>query len=294
MKITFACIVFNGDYVLKQLLESIYPFAHRIIVIDGVVEFWSNKGFKGSTDGTKDILWNFKDPEDKLVYWCDVQAKEKTELCKAYMKYVPDDTDYLWAIDSDEIFKPEDIKKVMEVLAERKPHSMGFKSNTFFGGFDHVLGGFEAEHNFKRVLKYEKGCFYVEHRPPTLSTELVDNPIHITGSEMSQMYGVEMYHYSYAFPKQVREKIEYYKGAVSKDNCIDNYFERIWLPWVLGDDDKRKQIEDEFNGVHEFIPSYRGECRTIPFTGQHPEIIQRDMDALLRKFHAQIHDNNIY
>jgi glycosyltransferase involved in cell wall biosynthesis len=287
MKITFACIVFNGNYVLKQLIESIYPYAHKIVFVDGVVKFWADRGYDGSNDGTADVIANFPDPENKIVLHRNIVAAEKTELCNIFMESVPSDTDYLWCIDSDEIFKPEDIEKTIEILKARSPHYVSFKSNTFFGGFDHVLGGFEAEHNFKRLLKFESGCKYVQHRPPTLSTENVPNPLHITGVEMSQQYGVEMYHYSYTFAKQVYEKIQYYKGSVSKENCIDNYFDEIWLKWVLNPE-LRAEIEDKYNGVHEFIPSYRGECRTIPFTGTHPQVIAKDMESLIEKFKTQL------
>jgi glycosyltransferase involved in cell wall biosynthesis len=288
MKITFAGIVFNGNYVLEQLIESIYPYAHKIIFVDGVVDFWAQKGYNGSNDGTIDIIQNFPDPDKKIILHKNIVAKEKTELCKVYMDSVPDDTDYLWCIDCDEIFKPEDIEKTIKVLEERNPHSVGFKSNTFYGGFDYVLGGFEAEHSFKRLLKYEKGCTYVEHRPPTLSTENVPNPIYINSEEMSR-FGIEMYHYSYVFPKQVYEKILYYKAAVSKHLCIDNYYYDIWLQWVKYPE-KRQQIEDTYNGVHEFIPSYRGECRTQLFTGNHPSVIQKDLDALKEKLNKQLND----
>jgi hypothetical protein len=33
MKIAFGMIVFEGDYVLKQCLEQVYPFAEQILNI---------------------------------------------------------------------------------------------------------------------------------------------------------------------------------------------------------------------------------------------------------------------
>ena len=87
------------------------------------------------------------------------------------------------------------------------------------------------------------------------------------------MTNVLMYHYSYVFPTQVARKVGYYKDSVSKQNCIDNYFENVYLPWVKGDESTRIEIENMFNGVHEFKPRVRGECRTGRFTGSHPESI---------------------
>lgn len=284
MKITFGIIVLNGEMFLRQVLESIYPFAHAICIAEGPVGWWVQQGVRGSTDGTIQLIQGFPDPEKKIRFIAGIY-NEKTEQCRDWFKLVPEDTDYVWCVDSDEVFKPEDISKVINVLESRKPGSICFQSYSFFGGFNHYLGNFEWLHNFKRVLKYEKGAKYVDHRPPTLSSEYGDK---ILGQEMADRYDVRMYHYSYVSPKQVYEKVRYYKGAVSKDKCINNYFHEIWLAWVTGPTELRATIEDKFNGVHEFVPSYRGECRTVPFIGDHPPIIQRDMQELVDKFNQQL------
>ena len=287
MKIAFCCIVFNGDFVLKQLLESIYPYANQIIIVDGVVDYWAKLGFTGSVDETISIIENFPNPDGKIVLLKNQVAKEKTELCRKFMPFIAEDTDYIWCIDSDEIFKGVDIEKVIELLKEINPTSVSFQSNTFFGGFDHIMGGFERDHNFKRILKYEKGCTYVDHRPPTLS---VPNDRPFSGKQLFERTGVEMYHYSYVSPYQVYDKMQYYKAAVSMHNCIPDYFEQIWLRRVEKPQD-RKLIEDKWLGVHEFIPSYRGECRTMIFKGEHPEPIKRDMELLKLKFNEQLRED---
>ncbi len=96
-----------------------------------------------------------------------------------------------------------------------------------------------------------------------------------------------MYHYSYVFPRQVYAKTEYYKAVVSPNN-IDNYFNRVYLPWVLGDDEKKKIVENEFNGVHEYHPSYRGACRTKRFNGEHPKVIYEAMEKLKSQFDQEL------
>ena len=284
-KITFCCIIFNGDYVLSPLLKSIYKYAHKIIFVDNAVTYWADKGFNGSVDDTIKIIKEFPDPENKIILHQIGRVKEKTEACQAYMKAVPEDTDYIWAIDSDEIFSNEDMEKIIKVLKDRRPASISFRSTSFFGGFEYYMTGFEHQIGFKRVLKYSKGAVYEEHRPPKLSSEIGD----IIGSdEIADRYGVTMYHYSYAFPKQVHDKVEYYKNAVSKDNCKDNYFEDVWLKWVLNPD-QREEIERVNNGVHEFIPEYiKPHCYPVKFTGTHPQCIIEEMDILKKKFDKQL------
>ena len=46
IKIAFGMIVFEGDYVLKQCLEQVYPFATQILISEGPVEYWQSKGKK--------------------------------------------------------------------------------------------------------------------------------------------------------------------------------------------------------------------------------------------------------
>jgi len=287
-KITFSIIVFNGDFVLKQVLESIYPFAYKIVIAEGPVGFWVNKGHTTSADDTNKILDEFPDPEKKIEI-IHGQFKEKTEMCQAWFKLVPKDTDYVWCVDGDEVYKQSDIKKVINLLEKEKPSTVGFQSNTFFGGFDHIMTGFERRHSFKRILKYVPGCEYVNHRPPTICVNGKEpKGAHIKGEELFKRTGVEMYHYSYLSPKMVHDKIKYYEQSVIKTgDCIPGYFKGVWLRWVCNPKE-RKQIEDTYNGVHEFRPQIRGAARTAPFTGSHPEVIQRDMKQLKEKFYTQL------
>ena len=95
-----------------------------------------------------------------------------------------------------------------------------------------------------------------------------------------------MYHYSYVFPDQVYQKINYYKQKISKDNCIDNYFEEIYVPWMLADD--KITVEQKYKGAHEFKPAYRGECYTAKFHGVHPVIIEERLDKLQEKINTQL------
>lgn len=277
-------IVFNGDAFLKPVLDSVYPYASQIVINHGCTRYWQDKGYTTSDDNTAKILAEYPDPENKLSV-VNVNAEEKTGLCGAFMPLINEDTDYVWCLDSDEVFKPEHIEKTIEILKQENPASISFKSRTFFGPFSHYLTGFEREVGFKRVLKYAKGCTYVTHRAPTLSSE---TGRHIGADEMWK-HGVEMFHYSYVMPKQVSDKIGYYESAViSKGNCIPNYFEEVWLQWQFWPEE-RERLEKVNSGMHEFVyPKARGECYTAVFDGEHPEVIKKDMDALLKKFHQQL------
>jgi len=127
MKITFGMIVLNGDQVLEETLSSVYPYAHQILIAEGPVGYWQQQGYTTSMDGTNEILENFPDPDNKIKI-VHSQYSEKDEQCNAYMEFLDDETDYIWNLDCDEVFKPEDIEKVINLLETERYNSVGFKS----------------------------------------------------------------------------------------------------------------------------------------------------------------------
>lgn len=283
-------IVFEGDYVLKECLEQVYPFASQILIAEGPVAYWQKIGKKTSEDNTNSIINSFPDPENKISV-VHGQYYEKDDQCKAYMKNINPNIDYIWNLDSDEVYKSDDLEKMMDFLSNENPTSVGVRSCSFYGGFNHYLTGFELKtDNFLRIFKYVNGATWLTHRPPTIAYPEVSkiHKKHIDSDILYSRTGIQMYHYSYVFPDQVNNKIKYYKAKVSRDNCIDNYFYEIYLPWVCGDDNKKKEIERRYIGVHEWKPSSRGECYTEKFTLTHPESINRNMGELSEKFRAQL------
>jgi len=156
MNIAFGMIIFEGDYVLKQCLEQVYPFASQILIAEGPVTYWQKQGRTTSLDDTNKILDNFPDPDNKIKI-IHGQFFEKDDQCKAYMRYINDDTDYIWNLDSDEIYKTEDIRKIISFLETENPTSVGVRSCSFYGGFDNYLTGFELNtDNFLRIFKLKK------------------------------------------------------------------------------------------------------------------------------------------
>jgi hypothetical protein len=281
MKIAFGMIVFNGDFVLKECLEAVYPFATQILISEGPVRYWQDQGFTTSVDKTNEILHTFPDPEKKITI-VHGQFEEKDEECRAYMPYLRSDIDYIWNLDSDEIYKPEDIQKIIQILQEEKYTSVGVRSCSFYGGLDYYIGGFELKKdNFLRIFKVYPGATWKTHRPPTIiapqGTKTLPNK-HLDSDTLWEKYGIQMYHYSYVFPRQVREKIAYYRAKVSMQNCHPNYYEEIYKPWVSGN----KEVENSWLGVHEFNPAIRGESFTIKFTGNHPPVIFKNLNNFKR------------
>jgi len=290
MKIAFGMIVFEGDYVLKQCLEQIYPFASQILIAEGPVSYWQGQGRTTSLDKTNEILHSFPDPDNKIKI-VHGQFNEKDDQCRAYMKYINDDIDYIWNLDSDEVYKTEDLIKIVDFLKKENPTSVGVRSCTFYGGLDHYLTGFELNtDNFLRIFRYAPNSNWLTHRPPTI--KYPDNMYmerkHIGSDTLFNILGAQMYHYSYVFPDQVFKKINYYKDSVSRSMCIENYFNDVYLPWVLGTNNDKYNVEAKYLGVHEWKPNNRGECYTTKFIGIHPESIYNDIETIKLEFNSQL------
>jgi hypothetical protein len=290
LKIAFGMIVFEGDYVLQECLEQVYPYASQILIAEGPVKYWQDRGRSTSSDRTNQILEEFSDPDNKITI-VHGQYKEKDEQCNAYLQHINDDIDYLWNLDSDEVYKSADIEKTIVFLERHKPTSVGVRSRSFYGGFDNYLTGFERNRdNFLRIFRVVPGSRWLTHRPPTIQYPVGSSVIkqHIDSQTFYRATGVEMYHYSYVFPKQVKNKIEYYKAKVSCHKCIDNYYNEVYLPWINADEYERYEIEKKYVGVHEFKPEYRGACFTATFEGTHPNAIVKNMEQLQHRIEKEL------
>ena len=251
MKIAFGIIVFNSNFVLKEAIQSIYPYAAQILIAEGPVTYWQQQGYTTSTDGTNEIIDNFPDPDNKIKI-VHSQYREKLEETNAYMEFLDFDIDYLWMLDADEIFKPRDMEILIKMIEVGRFTSVGFKSISFYGGFDRYITGFEEKAEFRRIFKVYSGSRWGKHRPPLMEHKAKNilPEKHLNFNVLSKFYNIRMYHYSYVFPDQVYQKIKYYKESLNSKGVIDNYFKNIYLPGVLGNDSEKQKIEKKHKGVH--------------------------------------------
>ncbi len=274
-KICFQVIAWNASPFLEPCLASIAPFGD-IVAAEGPVTFWRERGFTTSTDDTKEVLAKYT---ARLV--CAAWS-EKDEMVNAAARMIPDDCTHVFAVDSDEIWRAQDIEAIIPELDNWD--SVAFKPQTFFGGLDRVLTGFELSAMWYRIQRFYPGCRWHTHRPPTILAP--DGRPWRDHRHWDAPYAFA--HYSYVFPKAVKAKIEYY--AAYFGGTIPDYRERVWLPWARGDAAERQRIEDEFDGVHEYLPSRRGQCRTTPFTGRHPEVIEKRLPELRARFERELEE----
>jgi glycosyltransferase involved in cell wall biosynthesis len=307
LRFSFGMIVFNGETFLREVLESIYDFAYEIIVVEGP----DKNGLAlagpdgGSKDRTMEILGQFPDPANKMKVIRGVW-KDKDQQSNRYIKEATGD--YVWHIDDDEVYKPEDLHKVERFLmGDQEITAVSFHWQNFFKSFDRVMIA-EPEYEVWRLFRLRPGYVFKTHRPPTVidpGTGVAMNDVQPLRGHQLAAAGIYIYHYSYIFDQQVKEKIEYHANYRLREMGVGippmqdrfgkselarklwqklwmskallplrkkadtgfhyDYFEKIWKAW----NDDPEGIEEQY-GVSPSPGPYR---RTTRFTGTHPAVI---------------------
>lgn len=245
VRITFGMIVLNGEPFIRYNLRALYPYAHQIIIVEGACPAAKNIATTDghSSDTTLETLKRFKKEEDALGKLTIVTAEdeghpngfwdEKDEMSEAYSKKVTGN--FLWQIDVDEFYKPEDMGRVIEMLtANPSITAMTFPMKTFWGGLDYIVDGFMLRaFSVHRIFAWGKGYRYISHRPPTVINENGTNLREINAVTAKELAGkgIFMCHYELLFPKQVMEKCSYYKmaGWITTLRNIDKWFYDSYL-----------------------------------------------------------------
>jgi hypothetical protein len=272
LKITFGIIVLNGEPFTKYCLRSLYPFAHEIIVVEG--------GHPGahsvttpdghSIDGTLESLKRFKeeeDPKNKVQiitrggFWPqkDEMGHDRTPQCRAYAERATGD--YLWQVDIDEFYRPEDMEKVIRILSnDPSITTVSFNTHTFWARPEYKVDCWELRRGageYHRLFKWGPGYQYITHEPPTVLDE-TGRDLRllnwIRGKDLAKT-SVFMYHYSLLFPWQVKQKTLIYKDEkpeLCSKICdwAENNYNRIDHPYRVHNLYHSPSWLDRFDGQH--------------------------------------------
>jgi len=178
--------VFEQDYFLKETIESVIHYADKIIVIEGAWQTAvnSNGGIERSRDETIPILKKLQEKyPDKIEVH---QLNEKTQLQQRSKHFeICPNAHWLWIVDSDEIYTPEDAQKVVNATQRNDFEYFDTKSLTFVNDYKHYV-----EINWPRLFRVD-GAGYKFRSPNHLlkpnNAELKHCPDPIA----------TFYHYSY-------------------------------------------------------------------------------------------------
>ncbi len=274
VRISYIVIVLNGMPFLEQCLKAIYVSAHEIIVVEGAVEncmFAANPD-GSSKDGTVEFLRSFPDPAGKVNL---IQSRwpEKCEMQNAALEHVTGD--YVWLVDSDEIYRHDDIRKICNILEnDTEITQVNFIPDNFWKGFDFIFVSplfFEPAHHYRRIFKFVPGARFTSHRPPTMKWPGLDRSTEemklLDGATTRKMQ-IYPYHYSYVLEDQVRQKIELYNryGWGNSWNIdMNEWLRECYLAWTPENKDIIEKKYPVWTGG--------GGSHTTPFTRSHPEVM---------------------
>lgn len=284
VKICWQMLVYNGNFVLEECLKTILPYG-KVVVTEGPVSYFAKNGKTTSDDGTNEVLSRLVGDENIVHGVWD----EKDSMQNAVLHLIPKDTNFVWLVDSDEIYFPEDIESIIGLLLTDKYDSVAFKANSFYAGFSRRMTGFEENFEIHRIQRWYPGARWKTHRPPTVLApdgKPWREHRHLSHSDTDKM-GIRIAHYSYVWPSQMRMKIPYYR-ELTNHGTIEGYFDTVYRKWILGDDAAKQAIENQFSGVHDWRPERRGDCYTVPFTGEHPEEIKKSLPKLQERLDKEI------
>ena len=184
--------------------------------------------------------------------------------------------DYVWLVDTDEVYKRKDIETIVTML-KRDPSitQINFIGDNFWKGLVYIFVSplfFEKAAHFRRVFKFQEGAKFTSHRPPTMMLPGADKTTEqmnlISGSKTREM-GIYPYHYSYVLDEQVKQKIELYNRygwGNSWKLDMNLWYKECFLKWTP---ENREKVETQF-------PVWTGDKNSYTklFTGDHPEVMK--------------------
>jgi len=165
---------------------------------------WHN-GFK-SIDGTSEYLDSIA-CDNISVFRKDGEFAGKLEMVEKALEGVDDGV--VMEIDSDEMWRAEQIEELYSVLIQQKEGTpMQFECNYFVAPKKVVITktGFASQpYEWFRAWRWGKDIKFESHEPPMLNVRTPFIPRGMTG-----MMGLIFNHYAYTTPEQVKFKEQFY------------------------------------------------------------------------------------
>jgi len=263
-----ACyIVLNEAEFIGPSIESVYPLADRIIIVEGGNDYAVAAGLCGpdrrSTDGTLDAIRAVDDPERKVEIVTGAW-RDKAEQRNAYAARLRPG-DWMLLMDGDEVFYEAGLWRLSALMHRHEVIIPGF--HLFWNDFDTVGTGVWDKFPQVKAVRWRAGYRYRDHNCPC---DAQGRPVTRSGGvcrTKEKLYA----HYSWVKPiEKLRAKAAYYElqpGA--SERFRKDYIETVFLPWRERPDEIIRRY-----GTHPF-----GGGGAEHFKGEHPEPIRRRLAA---------------
>lgn len=268
-KVDFGMIVLNGDSFVDLVIKNVYDIANKIIIIEGAVKSadmtYKNFGRCSSSDEnglsvdkTQEKILSVPDPLKKIVYKRVGWVSDKVKLSQMYLD--ESDADYMWQLDSDEMYEEWVMNEVIEYLeAYKDVNTVSFPLRHFIGDICHIGSGSKntawSTIPFRRIHRFKKGSAWKHHEPPELIwPDRKDTTVDKIGTELSTEFCMSMgwylYHYSLVERKQAVEKMENFYSRIYKPNWVKRIFDHIFDKDIIDKYGSHPRCETNIWGEH--------------------------------------------
>lgn len=223
-KHSYGMIVHNGEKFTAEAVANIYEIAYDIVIVEGcepeALFMATSDGF--SVDKTELVIKNISDPQNKITYIRAGRCASKTDQCNLYMQKVKGD--YIWELDSDEIYHPEDIVEIDEILYKGQYECAEIPFWHFWRDAFHVVRGTSWEIPIRRVFKRQEGDLYKSHRPPEIVRKSW-NSMKILSADVLREKNIYCYHYGFVDNQRTKWKVAYHcnRGREFKNWFLDHW-----------------------------------------------------------------------
>jgi len=273
VKLSVGMIVFNTvstlpEKMMELCVQSIYPYAHEIILVEGATSASNGHYWDGDTstftkdgrsnDGTLDVLRRLESLNKVKVIYGFNYWPGKTTMCNCYSRIA--NGTHILHLDSDEFYHPEDMEKIIHHLeANPQLSQIDFYANHFWGGWNYCIDerekGWGNDPPWRRIFKHTPGkSYWLSHEPPVyLNQGLPTYSMQVCNRDETLAMGIKLFHYGYVHYPQIDFKTKFYRN------------EQYPILWRKFQEDRSTKIFGS---------------NVYPFIGQHPKIIKEAYDLL--------------
>lgn len=249
-------IALNEDQFIEASLKSVtrHPNVKKVAVVEGAVNLFAHAATKEglSIDQTPAAVHKAMKTLDgrKIVYERYGWATDKSELRNRALELLGKDIDYVLVVDGDELWKQEDLDKLVQTFRDNpRAGVIKFPFYHFWKSKDQVTVGSQWDSMLFRCFKFEdKSLRWIRHELPVFNDkgERIDRT---NGSVINKQ--IHVYHYGYCKKDdRVKEKLRFYSLR-----------------------DKNLKVQDTYTKWRPGQPTQptHGGGRVVPFKGTHPE-----------------------
>ena len=213
----------NEEDLIQCVMGSIYKEVDKILVIEGATIARPNRTKDGhSIDATVEQIHEFienYDPDDKVQLIQQARPfVDLEELKNTFLRFV-DEGDWLIINDADEFYRPEDIRRIRELI-DIYPHAREFVPLFLhlYRDLGHIKKP-DPEHQpqHQRIIKFYKGMHYRAHPVisyPNAMCSYFDEAVQPYRYILSDVY---IWHLGFVKdPEEQKEKARFYEEELAK------------------------------------------------------------------------------